>query len=109
MTTNQFPFKVLFCFEDEFKLIVEIKRIDIQSEDKSLVYKWLHIDKSSGQVWQLSFQSMEQSSGEQIRNFAEGILTWNAEKVSYNEEGMTRIDPEYMNPQWLQLILESLV
>ena len=47
MENVQFPFKVLFCFEDEAQLIVEIKRIDIQSEDKSLVYKWLVIQKQN--------------------------------------------------------------
>nr|WP_294862008.1 hypothetical protein [uncultured Fluviicola sp.] len=107
--TNPFPFKVLFCFEDEFKLIIEIKRTDIQSEDKSLVYKWLHIDKSSDQVWQLAFQSMNQADGEQIREFAEGTLTWNAGTVIFNDEEMDRVDPEHMNPVWLRLIAEFLV
>lgn len=103
MTTNLFPFQVLFCFEDDFKFIVEIKRTDIQSEDKSLVYKWLHIDKSSGQIWQLTFQSMDQSEGEQIWNFAEGTLTWNAAAVIFNDEKMTRIDSE-LSTEWLKLI-----
>lgn len=107
--TNEFPFKMLFCFEDEFKLITEIKRTDIQSEDKSLVNKWLHIDKSSGQVWQFSFQSMDQINGEQIREFAEGTLTWNAGTVIFNDEEMDRVDPEFINPKWMELVLQFLV
>ncbi|AEA42053.1 hypothetical protein [Fluviicola taffensis] len=107
MVTNQFPFKVLFCFEDEFKLITEIKRTDIQSEDKSLVYKWLHIDKSSGQIWQLTFQSMDQLEGKQIRDFAEGNLTWNASSVNFNDEAMTRIETE-LTTDWLKLIADFL-
>jgi hypothetical protein len=106
--SHQHPFKVLFCFEDEFKFITEIKRTDIQSEDKSLLYKWLHIDKSSGQIWQLTFQSMDQSNGEQIRNFAEGTLTWNAAFVTFNEEQMTRLDAE-LTKNWLELIAAFLV
>jgi hypothetical protein len=106
--TNPFPFQVLFCFEDEFKLIAEIKRTDIQSEDKSLVYKWLYIDKSSSQLLQLSFQSMNQLNGEQIREFTEGILAWNATSVKFNDEEMTRIDSE-LSTKWLQLIGEFLI
>ena len=109
MITNPFPFKVLFSFEDEFKLITEIKRTDIQSEDKSLVYKWLHIDKSSGQVLQLTFQSMDQADGAQIREFAEGTLTWNAETVIFNDKEMDRVDPELINPKWMELVLQFLV
>jgi|GEM_PF-3807974 len=109
MTTQPYPFKVLFYFEDEFKLILEIKRTDIQSDDKSHIYKWLHIDKSSGQIWQVSFQSMNQADGEQTREFAEGTLTWNAGTVIFNDEAMDRVDPEHANPEWLQLIAEFLV
>jgi len=107
--TNPFPFKVLFCFEDEFKLIIEIKRTDIQSDDKSVVYKWLHIDKSSGQIWQLTFQSMDQINGEQIREFAEGTLTWNADNANFNGEEMDRVDPELINPKWMELVSRFLV
>lgn len=107
--TNPFQFKVLFCFEDESKLIAEIKRTDIQSDNKSHIYKWLHIDKSSGQIEQLTFQSMNQADGEQIREFTEGTLTWNAGTVIFNNEAMDRVDPEHANPKWLQLVAEFLV
>lgn len=110
MATDQFPFKVLFCFEDAYKLIVEIKRTDIQTEDKSLVYKWLMIRKQNDneQVTVLSFQSMDKSEGEQIRHFAEGVLTWNAENVSFNEEEMDRIEPEHMDIKWSEIIVRYL-
>ena len=146
MTTNLFPFKVLFCFEDAYKLIVEIKRTDIQTEDKSLVYKWLMIQKQKQnkkqnenenenenentaslkfrsdsepvadlstvrkeQITVLSFQSMDQSEGEQIRYFAEGNLTWNADNVSFNGEEMDRIEPEHIDVKWLELIARFLI
>lgn len=123
MTTNTFPFKVLFCFEDAFKLIVEIKRTDIQTEDKSLVYKWLMIQNENEneavadlsvapvrkeQITVLTFQSMDQSEGEQIRYFAEGILTWNADNVNFNGEEMNRIEPEHLANEWLELISRFL-
>jgi hypothetical protein len=109
MATDLFPFKVLFCFEDATKLITEIKRTDIQTEDKSLVYKWLMIDKNSGQVQQLTFLSMDQSEGEQIRNFEEGTLTWNAGVVNFNGEEMDRIEPDHMDTKWSEIIVRFLI
>lgn len=111
---NQFPFKLLFCFEDEFKLIVEIKRTDIQSEDKSQVYKWLQIQKENQNeneecIRVLTFQSMNQADGQQIREFAEGILTWNADNVTFNGKVMDRIEPEHLANERLELISRFLV
>ncbi|WP_341908334.1 hypothetical protein [Fluviicola taffensis] len=114
MTTNPFPFQVLFCFEDEFKLIVEIKRTDLQSEDKSLVYKWLMIQKQNEKqnehegIQVLTFQSMNQADGEQTREFAEGTLSWNAGTVIFHDDEMDRVDPEHINPRWLKLISQFL-
>lgn len=108
MVTDLFHFKVLFWFEDDLNIITEIKRTDIQSEDKSLVYKWLHIYKSSGQIWQLTFQSMDQADGKQIRNFAEGVLTWNADNVSFKGEEMMRTDSEHVSIESLELISRFL-
>jgi hypothetical protein len=109
METEPFFFQVLFCFEDATKLITEIKRTDIQTEDKSLVYKWLMIDKNSCIVRQLTFISMDQSEGEQIRHFAEGILTWNAGAVSFDGEEMDRIEPDHMDTKWLEIIAKFLI
>lgn len=109
MEKDLFPFKVLFCFEDQNQAIIEIKRTDIQSDDKSLVYKWLHLDKNSRQIRQLTFIGMDQADGEQFRTFAEGTLTWNAENVQFNGEEMNRIDPLLIHAEWLQLIAGFLV
>lgn len=108
MTAHPICFKVLFCFEDEFKLIVEIKRTDIQSEEKRLLYKWLHIDKSSSQISQLTFQSMNQLEGKQLRNFAEGNLTWDTSLANYNSEAMMRVDST-LDTNWLKLINDFLI
>lgn len=109
MQTNSLPFSVLFCFENEFQIIIEIKRTDIQSEDKSLVYKWLKITKNPLEVQQLTFRSMDLSGEDQTRTFAEGILKWNADSSSFNEEKMTPIHTEKVTIKWLELIEEYLV
>ena len=104
MTTNPFPFKVLFWFADDSKIIAEIKRTDIQSEDKNLVYSWLHIDTHSEQIKKLTFQSMNQLDGEQIRMFSEGILKWNTAYVTFDGKKMTRVEPEQLPLEALELI-----
>ncbi len=109
MLTNQFPFNVLFCFENEFQIIIEIKRTDVQSEDKSLVYKWLKITKSPAEIQALSFQSMDASGEKQTRTFTEGTLEWNSDSASFNEEQMTPIQTEQINAKWLELIADFLV
>lgn len=109
MLTNQFPFKVLFCFENEFQIIIEIKRTDVESEDKSLVYKWLKITKNPIEIQVLSFQSMDAAGENQTRTFAEGILEWNSDSASFNNEQMTPVQTEDINTQWFELIANFLV
>lgn len=109
MQTNSFPFNVLFCFENEFQIIIEIKRTDIQSEDKSLVYKWLKITKNPLKIQALTFRSMDISGGNQTRTFAEGTLKWNLGSSSFNEEKMTPIHADQLTTQWLKAITDFLV
>jgi len=123
MTTTPFPFKVLFWFENDSKIIAEIKRTDIQSEDKSLVYKWIVIEKEirsssvatepcgesskndyQGRISILTFQSMDSSGENQTRTFAEGILRWDEEQVDFNGKKMKRIDPEGLSVEDLEVI-----
>jgi hypothetical protein len=105
--TNPYPFKVLFCFENDKQLIIEVKRTDIQSEDKSLVYKWLKIQKhneNGDKIFVLTFQSMESSGENQTRRFAEGTLTWNAEQVRFNEEILRWVEPSDLLTEALEPI-----
>lgn len=111
MTTTSFPFKVLFCFENASKLIVEIKRTDIQSEDKSVIYQWICIQNESGnedRISVLTFQSMSQSHDEQIREFEEGTLTWDAAGAHFNEEPMRQIKSNDIPYRSLELISNFL-
>ncbi|MGV3610651.1 MAG: hypothetical protein ACO1N0_06870 [Fluviicola sp.] len=128
MTTTPFPFKVLFWFENEEKIIAEIKRTGIQSEDKSLVYKWIirekEIRRSSfatepcGESSQnndpnkfsiLTFQSMSQIGNEQIREFSEGTLKWNVDEALFNDETLHIIEPENVSNKWLELVAGFLI
>ncbi|TSJ48234.1 hypothetical protein [Fluviicola chungangensis] len=116
MATQQFPFKVLFYFENESKLIVEIKRTDIQSEDKSVIYNWLIIQKEirsaqsrqSATISVLTFRSMAQNGDEQIREFAEGILKWDETAAHFNGEAMTQIEAGELSGQLFELISDFL-
>lgn len=97
MIVNQFPFKVLFCFENATKLIVEIKRTDILSTDKSMIYKWIIIQNEkqsehAGRISLLTFQSMAQNGDKQVREFAEGTLEWAGTTAHFNGEAMTPIE-----------------
>ncbi len=127
MTTTPFPFKVLFWFENHSKIIAEIKRTDIQSEDKSLVYKWIVIEKEirsssvatelygespqnndQTRISILTFQSMDSSGENQTRTFTEGILHWDSEQADFNGEKMTRVEPSDLSIESLALVFGFL-
>ncbi len=117
MTTTPFLFKVLFCFENATQLIVEIKRTDIQSDDKSVIYKWIIIRKEirssvqsrlNAAISALTFQSMTKNGDEQIRGFAEGTLEWDGITAHFNGEPMTQIETGDLSGESLELISNFL-
>ncbi|WP_294670158.1 hypothetical protein [uncultured Fluviicola sp.] len=116
MTTDPLPFKVLFCFENESRLIIEIKRMNIQSEDKSAIYKWILIKKEissaqsllSATIYVLTFQSMAQNDDKHIREFAEGKLEWDGITAHFNGEPMTQIEDSEVSGESLELISNFL-
>ncbi|WP_343632185.1 hypothetical protein [Fluviicola sp.] len=110
---NPFPFKVLFWFENDEKIITEIKRTDIQSEDKGLIYKWLLIQnenekQNEDKISVLTFQSMVSSEESQTRTFAEGRLEWDAKQVLFNAEELKRIKPDQVTEKWMRLVADFL-
>ena len=116
MTTAPLPFKVLFWFENDTKIITEIKRTDIQSADKSVIYKWIFIqnekqneNENEDGISVLTFQSMESSGERQIRTFAEGILTWNTHEAVFNDEKLKPVDVHLINQKYLTLISDFLI
>lgn len=113
MTADQFPFKILFWFENDTKIITEIKRTDIQSEDKSVIYKWIIIQnekqsENEGRISLLTFQSMAQDGDKQVRGFAEGILEWDETIAHFNGEAMTPIEAGELSGESLELISHFL-
>jgi hypothetical protein len=109
MQTTPFPFRVLFCFENSVQLLLEIKRTDIQSEDKSKVYQWLRIEKSTPEISRLHFQAMDASGEQQSRTFAEGELTWNSGSARFNDEELSTVTVNDVANEWLELIAGSLI
>lgn len=109
MTTTPAPFEVLFCFENALQLVIEIKRTDIQSEDKSRIYYWLNISKKTGTIETLSFRSMDNSETTQVRTFAEGTLEWDANTARFNNEKLAPVDVQHVGIEWLERIAGLLV
>lgn len=52
---------------------------------------------------------MDISGENQTRTFAEGILKWNADSSSFNEEKMTPVHTEKIIIKWLESIENYLV
>ncbi len=80
-------FKTLFIFCNETSILIEVGRVDIESEDKSKIYFWLIVDRNNLQVTRLNFRSMSQGeNGENKREFEQGSLTFNTERAIFNGE-----------------------
>jgi hypothetical protein len=76
MTT---PLKTLYFLDGEEITLVEIKLAGLPPEtNKSKVYFWLIIDKSSERTGKLVFVSMKSETGKEVRHFTKGKLTFNA-------------------------------
>ena len=108
-----FPFNVLFWFENDEKIITEIKRTDIQSNDKGLIYKWIRIQKqkqneneneNEERIVVFGFQSMESLADKQVRVFAEGILEWNANEALFNGEKLVPGDAQLVDGNWMEVV-----
>eukprot|EP00386_Alphamonas_edax_P001946 GDKI01005870.1.p2 GENE.GDKI01005870.1~~GDKI01005870.1.p2 ORF type:complete len:122 (-),score=21.37 GDKI01005870.1:53-418(-) len=77
-------FSTLFSFENSSHRLVEIKRKDIKSEDKSKIYFWLLIaggeNASEHSITKLTFKAMSppNADGWQTRDFEQGKLLFSA-------------------------------
>lgn len=72
-------FDVLFYLRGKTHSLVEIKRTDIKSQDKSKTYYWLDIDEESEVVTRLVFMSMRTVGEVEEREFTEGKLVFNSQ------------------------------
>ncbi|MNY45619.1 hypothetical protein D3C86_1807360 [compost metagenome] len=58
-------------------------------------------------IGQLTFQSMEQTDGEQVRQFSEGTLIWDADQATFNDEAMKPVKAEEVSEEWLEIIART--
>ncbi|WP_085907477.1 hypothetical protein [Kiloniella majae] len=79
-------FQVLFYLSNQDISVVEIKRLDLpETVEKSDRFHWLLVDKNY-LVQKLTFVSMSQENGFQVREFKEGKLRFNKDLGFYGTE-----------------------
>ncbi|TGE08423.1 hypothetical protein [Hymenobacter fodinae] len=88
-------YKPLFLFEADAFSLVEIKLLDVQSDDPAEVYFWLRFDKADHTLHKLDFVSMDKDGAEQQREFQQG-------KLQFNQSGGTYTPSEASEPAELQ-------
>ncbi|MES2830036.1 MAG: hypothetical protein V4687_17900 [Bacteroidota bacterium] len=80
-------FKCLYHLENGTLAILEIKQTNLPDQaPKSDVYKWLCLDKKSGKIIQLIFNSMDASGDIEERYFEQGYLKFNQETGTFIEK-----------------------
>lgn len=89
-------YRTLFLLEADAFSLVEIKLLDVQSDDPAKVYFWLQFDKASHTLDKLEFVSMHKDGEEQQREFRQG-------KLQFNQSSGTYTASEASEPVALQL------
>lgn len=67
-------YKTLFLLEADAFSLVEIKLLDVQSDNPAEVYFWLRFDKASHHLEHLEFVSMNRNGAGEQREFRQGRL-----------------------------------
>ncbi|WP_139923314.1 hypothetical protein [Hymenobacter sp. DG01] len=67
-------YKPLFLLEADAFSLVEIKLLDVQSDDPAEVYFWLRFDNADHTLDKLEFVSMNRNGAEEQREFRQGRL-----------------------------------
>ncbi|GAB2779413.1 hypothetical protein HNQ93_001502 [Hymenobacter luteus] len=70
-------YKTLFLLEADAFSLVEIKLLDVQSDDPAEVYFWFRFDKASHHLEHLEFVAMNRDGAEEQREFRQGRLQFN--------------------------------
>ncbi|GAB3296092.1 hypothetical protein [Hymenobacter tenuis] len=82
-----FAYNTLFLLEADAFSLLEIKALDVQSDDPAEVYFWFRFDKSSHTLEKLEFVSMNKDGAEQQREFRQGKLQFNQSSGVYAPAG----------------------
>ncbi|TGE14085.1 hypothetical protein [Hymenobacter elongatus] len=78
------PYRTLFFLDNATTSIVEIKRLDLPTEqDPGLLYHWLLFDKATQNIIKLEFLSMNSLPQVEEREFAQGSLRFDPQTGAY--------------------------
>jgi len=92
-----FAYKTLFLLEANAFSLLEIKALDVQSDDPAEVYFWFRYDKSSHTLEKLEFLAMHKDGEEQQREFRQGNLQFNQSSGVYSPQGAS--EPVALQPK----------
>ncbi|MBX0290359.1 hypothetical protein K3G63_07910 [Hymenobacter sp. HSC-4F20] len=76
-------YKPLFLLDADAFSLVEIKALDVQSDDPAKVYFWFRFDKAAHHLEHLTFVSMATAGAEQQREFQQGRLQFTQHGGTY--------------------------
>lgn len=80
-------YQILYFFEGEGLIIMEVKRNDMpDGADLAEIFHWLYLEKISGSLVKLWFRSMDSSADIEERFFEQGYLKFNAREATYIEK-----------------------
>lgn len=78
-----FSYKTLFLLEADAFSLLEIKALDVQSDNPAEVYFWFRFDHASHVLQPLEFVSMAEDNGRQQREFRQGKLQFDQSTGTY--------------------------
>ncbi|TGD82505.1 hypothetical protein [Hymenobacter wooponensis] len=90
-------YRTLFLLEADAFSLVEIKLLDVQSDDPAEVYFWLQFEKANHTLHKLDFLSMNKDGEEQQREFRQGKLQFNQTSGTYTPAEAA--EPVALEPQ----------
>lgn len=106
-------FALLFGFRSAQYSVVEIKRLNINSDKKEDIYYWIQIKNSNGNyaLKRLNFVSMSQNPTEQYRQFQNASLQFNDTMAIFeNDEGKFELQKmENLPPDLDKIIGQFLI
>lgn len=83
MNTN---YTLLFRFENEETIIIEIKINGIDSHDKSKIYHWLFLSSEKKDIRSLTFKGMGVIEDKEFRDFEDSRLVFNNSQALFTDK-----------------------
>jgi hypothetical protein len=80
-------YQILFYFEGEGLVIMELKRNDMPEDaDLAEIFHWLYLEKQSQSLIKLWFRSLDSSADIEERFFEQGYLKFNVREATFIEK-----------------------